>query len=273
MRGNRTSPEEGWPGEFERITVGKAEILARTHAASWSRQAVLKHGSLYGAARASAYRTLQGRGPLPVLTNPAGAGPEWAVRRYYRGGLMRVLGDRYLRTGRPRSFVEFENSARIEEMGFGTPRIVAAAIYPRGAVYRADLVTEFVPNTRTLAQELFCGNHPGEEPARDDDRREALACTARLIERLAEAGVYHRDLNADNVLIAREGQRVHAILLDLDRCKVGEPGGPVVAGRLRTRLARSIRKLGRTHPWQRNDAEERLTIEEMTRLLYEGTPS
>lgn len=271
--GLNPGPKEPSSPGFERITVGGAQILARTRAVSWSRQAVLAHGSLYRAARASAFRTLHGRGPLPVLTNPAGVGPPWVVRRYYRGGLMRAFGDRFLRTGRPRSFVELENNLRIEEMGFATPRIVAAAVYPKGVFYRADLVTEFVPNAPTLADVLFGTNDPSDHGSGSDARREALACTAKLITRLARAGVHHRDLHVENVLIARRGQHVHAVLLDLDRCKVAGPGGPVDAGRLRRRLARSIRKLERTRSWSQVDGEGQLTDDEMNCLLSEGTAS
>ena len=260
-------PEGPSPKGFERITVGKAQILARAEAVSWSRQAVVAYGSLYRAACDSACRTLHGRGPVPVLT-PEGVGAPWVVRRYYRGGLMRAFGDRLLRTGMPRSFIELENSARIEEMGFATPRIVAAAVYPRGVLYRADLVTELVPHARTLADVLL-GNHHASDgrTAAGDAIREALACTADLITRLSKAGVHHRDLNAGNVLIAGEAQHVHAILLDLDGCRVAGPSDPVDAGRLRRRLARSIRKLDRTRPRSHDDSEGHLTNEEMNHLL------
>ena len=258
---------------FERVEVGAVQILARTDAVSWSREAVLAHGSLYRAARDSAYRTLHGRGPVPVLTNPDGVGPPWAVRRYYRGGLMRVFGDRFLRAGRPRSFIELENTARIEELGFATPRIVAAAVYPKGLLYRADLVTELVPDARTLAEILFGRNDPsgGRTPA--DARREALASVADLITRLSKAGVGHRDLNAGNILIAREGQRVHAILLDLDGCSVAGPSNPVDAGGLRRRLTRSIRKLERAHQPFQGESEAHLTNDEMNRLLGQANAS
>ena len=268
-----TSPPGGPPSKgFNRITVGKGQILARTEAVSWSSQAVAEHGSLYQAALASASRTLYGRGPVPVVANPESAGPPWVVRRYYRGGLMRAFGDRFLRAGRPRSFREVENSARIVEMGFVTPRIVAAAVYASGAIYRADLVTEFVPRARTLADVLF--GTPSEGPASKDVRREALACAATLITRLSKAGVRHRDLNARNVLIAREARHVHAILLDLDQCRPGRPNDLMNARRLRRRLARSIRKLDSVRPRSDNDDEGNLTNDEMRRLLgLEGTTS
>ena len=267
-----TNAEGPSPRGFERIKVRKAQILARTEAVCWSRQAVLDYGSLYRAARASANQTLHGRGPVPVLINPDGVGPPWVVRRYFRGGFMRAFGDRLLRGGRPRSFLEVENSRRIEELGFSTPRIVAAAVYPSGVLYRADLVTEFVPHARTLANVLFGKNDPSGGRSAGDARREALACTRSLITRLSKAGVHHRDLNAENVLIAQDAQHVHAILLDLDGCRVAGPGSPVDAGVLRRRLARSIRKLERTRPRSQNDGEGHLTNDEIDRLL-EGKAS
>lgn len=270
---NDTDAEAPSPRGFERIRVRRAQILARPEAVCWSRQAVLDHGSLYRAAQASAIRTLYGRGPVPVLTNPEGVGPQWVVRRYFRGGFMRAFGDRLFRGGRPRSFVEVENSTRIEELGFSTPRIVAAAVYPSGLLYRADLVTELVPRARTLADVLFGKNDPlgGRTPG--DARREALACTADLIARLSKVGVHHRDLTAENVLIAREAGQVHAILLDLDGCRIAGPGSPVDAGALRRRLARSIRKLESKRLRFRNDGEGHLTNDEIIRLLGTGKPS
>jgi len=179
---------------------------------------------------------------------------------------MRAFGDRFLRGGRPRSFIEVENSAKMVELGFTTPRIVAAAVYPTGVLYRADLVTEFVPNARTLADVLFGNDESGAETDRDE-RREALFCARHLIARLSKAGVRHRDLNARNVLIAREAQQVHAILLDLDGCRVEGRSNPADAGRLGRRLARSIRKLDRTHERSHDDDGGHLTNDEIDHLL------
>ena len=186
---------------------------------------------------------------------------------------MKPFGDRFLRAGTPRSFIEVENSARIEDLGFATPRVVAAAVYPGRLLYRADLITEFVPHARTLADVLFRANGPSGGRSCGNARREAMACAAELITRLAKAGVRHPDLNADNVLIAREAQRVHAILLDLDGCRVAGPGRPVDPARLRRRLARSIRKLERTRPRFQADGEGHLTNDEMYALLGEENAS
>ena len=90
---------------------------------------------------------------------------------------------------------------------------------------------------------------------------------ATLITRLSKAGVRHKDLNAGNVLIAREAQHVHAILLDLDQCRPGRPNDLMNAKRLRRRLARSIRKLDSVRPRSDHDDEGNLTNDEMRRLL------
>ncbi len=166
-----------------------------------------------------------------------------------------------------------ENSTRIEELGISTPRIVATAVYLSGPLYRADLVTEFVPHARTLADVLFGKKDPLDGRSEEDARREALACAAHLILRLSKAGVHHRDLNAKNVLIARDANHVHAILLDLDGCRVTGPGSPADAGGLRRRLARSIRKLEPTRLRSQNDREGHLTNDEIDRLLGLGKAS
>ena len=82
----------------------------------------------------------------------------------------------------------------------------------------------------------------------------------------------HSDLNARNVLIAREAQQVHAILLDLDGCRVEGRSNPADAGRLRRRLARSIRKLDRTHERSHDDDEGHLTNDEIDQLLGLSRP-
>lgn len=273
MNGQNSGSGEASSGEFERIQVGRVQLLVRSEAVSWSRQAVESYGSLHRAALNSAYQTLHGRGPVPVMTSPTGVGPPWAVRRYFRGGLMRPLHDRFLRAGRPRSFVEVENSARVAALGLATPRVVAAAVYPTGIFYRADLVTEFVTYARTLAQVLFEDDGPWGGGHSGHAHREALACTARLITDLSRAGIHHKDLNAHNVLIARDGQHVHATLLDLDGCRVGGPTHSVGAAALRRRLIRSIRKLEGARTRSLGPGGRRLTTYEMNDLLGEDNQS
>jgi hypothetical protein len=87
------------------------------------------------------------------------------------------------------------------------------------------------------------------EPA---ERLEAWRATARLLQRLAQTGVWHPDLNAKNVLILppgfdeASGRSVHtAIVLDIDRVRLVVPGDPQLAEANLERLLRSLRKRAR----------------------------
>ena len=247
------------PG-FEWARVDAALVVARPDALAWARTALGRHGSLHTAALADAALRLQGRGPIPVMLNPAGEGPPWAVRHYQRGGGMRILDDRFLRFGRPRSLRELESSARAGEMGITTPRVVAAAVYMAGLFYRADLVTEFVTDARELADVLLGTQDRSVPPADADVRSRALTCTTRLVARMAEYGIRHPDLNARNVLLAQSSHGMEAILLDLDRCVIGGPAAPGQGDVLLRRLARSIRKLERSRAGKLTDEEMELLV-------------
>jgi len=247
------------PG-FESDRVGGTLIVARPEALEWGREALARHGSLHSAALDSATLRLRGRGPIPVIVNPAGQGPAWVVRHYWRGGGMRFLDDRFLRLGRPRSLRELESSARARKLGITTPRVVAAAVYPSGPIYRADLVTEFVYDARELADVLLGTSDRSVAASDADERARALVCVDRLVTRMAENGIRHPDLNARNILLTQTSHGMEAVLLDLDRCVVG---GPVAAGdsdRLRLRLARSIRKLQRARSGGLSDEEMEIIL-------------
>ncbi len=242
------------PG-FEAARAGSVLLVARPGAMRWAREALGQHRSLHAAGLSSATLTLNGRGPIPVLFNPAGEGPPWAIRRYRRGGSMRFMDDRFVRLGRPRSLRELESSVRVRELGIATPQVVAAAVYWAGLFYRADLVTEYVPEARELADVLLGTSDSSILPAAADVRTQALSCTSQLVARMVERGVRHPDLNARNILLTRKSQGMEAILLDLDRCAIGAWPATDAGSRLRRRLARSIVKLQHERPGELSGEE------------------
>jgi 3-deoxy-D-manno-octulosonic acid kinase len=181
---------------------------------------------------------LRGRGAVWAIRH---GDLRWVVRPYRRGGLLAapLLGDKHLRWGTPRPLAEAFASAEVLSRGVPTPRVLAGAIYPAGAFYRADLVTEYVPDSRDLASALFGG-----EP--DSVRRDALTSSGRLVGEMARAGVEHPDLNARNILLvgaARSG----ATLLDLDRCRLRPAGSPTSPAKMLARLERSLAKIAGVH--------------------------
>jgi 3-deoxy-D-manno-octulosonic acid kinase len=172
------------------------------------------------------------------------------VRHYFRGGaLASLLGDRYLRLGRSRPAAEAHWAREAEWRGVPTPRVMAGVWYPAGLFYRADLVTLYVPYSADLGRILFG------EPDEARSRAEALAAAGRLIVRAAEAGLFHPDLNAKNVLLARREGGLAPLLLDLDQCRVDVAGPGRLEDAMIARLERSLRKLGEAsgRPLSRED--------------------
>lgn len=161
-------------------------------------------------------------------------GRTLVLRQYRRGGMMRQLGDRYLRLGlrRSRAWRELALLVRLHGVGLPVPRPVAARVEPVGTLSpfaRQVLLTEYVPRTRTLTAVL---------------RRGTLADTAwrdigETIARLHAAGVDHADLNAHNVLLDEDGG---VYLIDFDRGRLRASPGEWRSRNL-ARLRRSLDKL------------------------------
>ncbi len=241
-------------GEGERAWV-------RREVVDWARPLVEAGRPLHAWARdAEGARPLSGRGTVWDVPAPV-RGPDrrdrWAVRHYWRGGAVApLLGDRYLKVGEPRPVLELAAAEHVRSRGISTPAVIAGAVYPAGPFqYRADLVTEMIPDAVDLGLLLFGAaalkdgapedaRAEAPQPADDDLAHAALEAAGGLVREMERAGIYHPDMNARNILLTREGGEVRAHLLDLDRCQCRERGVPVPVGPMRERLRRSLTKLG-----------------------------
>lgn len=178
----------------------------------------------------SAQGAAGGRGIVHFVS----VGERRAVLRHYRrgGAVAQLLGDRYLHTapGRTRPVREFEVLARAHALGLPVPRPIAGRYRRHGLFYRADLLTEAVEPARTLAS--FVAH--GELEALD------FRAVGALIRRFHDAGVFHADLNAHNVLLHDDGS---LWLLDFDRGWLGTPRAAWRRANL-ARFERSLAKLG-----------------------------
>ena len=178
----------------------------------------------------------RGRGSVWFLSARGGEG-RWVLRHYRRGGFVaRVIRDSYLWRGATatRAFRELKLLADLERLGLPAVRPVAARSVRCGFAYRADLLTVAVPDARTLAQLLAVGV-PLELWTR-------IGATVREFH---EAGIWHADLNAHNVLVdARES----VSLVDFDRGERRAPGAWREANL--ARLRRSLEKLAPRAPSQ-----------------------
>lgn len=127
---------------------------------------------------------------------------EGVLRHYRRGGLMaRFSANRYLWLGaeQTRSFAEAELLRYMYQRGLAVPRPLAAAYWRSGFTYTAALLTERIADARPLRQSLDGGHH---------------AEVALAIFAMHEAGVWHADLNAYNILLDAQGK---VWLIDFDK--------------------------------------------------------
>ena len=160
-------------------------------------------------------------------------GGEWVLRHYRRGGFAaRLSADRYLWTGlgRSRPWREWRLLDFLYKAGLPVPQPVAARVLRTGLGYRGDLLTRRIRDAVSLAERL-AGPAPGSVPWR------ALGACIR---RFHDAGVWHADLNAHNLLLDPQ-DRVY--LIDFDRSGRRAPGRGWQLANL-ARLHRSLAKLG-----------------------------
>ena len=173
-------------------------------------------------------RETSGRGAVLIVPH----GDEtWVVRHYRRGGyVQRFIEDHYiwLGTERSRSFREWRLLRRLHNAGLPVPNPIAAHVHRIGALYTADIITTYLPDTRKLS--AFIAEHA---VPRDCWRR-----IGRMVRAVHEHGVDHPDLTAHNILLDARDQ---LFLVDFDNAHVKPPGPWQRAGV--ERLQRSLRKV------------------------------
>jgi len=176
-----------------------------------------------------------GRVALERIAVPGGAA---LVRRCRHGGLLGgLLRDVYL-DGK-RFLRELAVADALRRRGVPTPEPLAGVrreVVP--GLYRAEVIVREVADAVDLAEAL---RTLPEGEAGGERKRQVLLATARLLRQAHDAGLWHPDLNARNVLLAPDGS---ALVIDLDRAELLDQLS--LADRLASvaRLYRSLHKLG-----------------------------
>jgi len=138
---------------------------------------------------------------------------EVVVRPFRRGGALgSLLHDRYVRPSRVRKELEVLATLRREGVPVVVP--VAALARRRGAFWQLRLCTERLPDAMPVPAFLAA------QPALRRFTAEAVGVLVRLA---FAAGLRHPDLHLDNVLCEARGDRVRAVLVDLDRATLRAP--------------------------------------------------
>lgn len=170
-----------------------------------------------------------GRGAVWFIEAPFG---QVVLRRYLRGGWAAAVSrEHYLYSGvsTSRSFREYHLLAAMHALHLPVPRPVAALCQHRGILSKGAILTKRLLNTTPLADRLP-GDGPGERVWND---------IGLCIRRFHDAGVWHADLNARNILLDA-GDRV--FLIDFDKARFS-PGQTVDGSGNLKRLKRSLLKL------------------------------
>lgn len=142
-------------------------------------------------------------------------GRDLVLRPFRRGGLIgKINADLYLRVGATssRAFQEYTLLGWMRDHGLAVPRPVAARYVPVGLCYRADLITETIPNSRPLADVLQDKELP----------RSTWSKMGAVVRQMHALGVHHSDLNCRNILIDADMQ---VWLIDFDKCRRRQKGG------------------------------------------------
>ena len=162
------------------------------------------------------------RGHDAIEGSALGRGTTWFIRsgesrfvlrHYRRGGLMaKVSKDAYLWRGESerRSFAEWYLTYHLYRAGLPVPAPIAARYRRQGVFYRADLITQRIEDSESLAAKL----------AQGPISLTQWIAIGRCIRRFHDAGVHHADLNAHNILLTP--QQVY--LIDFDRGELRKRG-------------------------------------------------
>ncbi|EEX30765.1 MULTISPECIES: 3-deoxy-D-manno-octulosonic acid kinase [Vibrio] len=152
-----------------------------------------------------------------VIGSAQGRGTTWfvqtetieaALRHYRRGGLFgKLVEDSYLFSSweKTRSYQEFQLLNTLIEAGVNVPRPIAARTVKSGVTYKADLLSEKIPNARDLVSILM------EKPL----PAEMYQKIGQEIRKMHDAQVNHTDLNIHNILIDEQDK---VWIIDFDKC-------------------------------------------------------
>jgi 3-deoxy-D-manno-octulosonic acid kinase len=173
-----------------------------------------------------------GRGSAWFIDSPVG---PVVLRQYLRGGWVAAFNRQsyfFTLVLRSRPLREFRLLSALYELGLPVPRPIAALCEHHGFISTGKIITARILSAQTLADTL-----PGKTRSSDvgDD---LWGSVGKCIRRFHDAGVWHADLNARNILLDAESQ---VFLIDFDRARF-RPGTTVKGEGNLSRLKRSLAK-------------------------------
>ena len=135
------------------------------------------------------------------------------LRHYWRGGMIgKIISDQYLYTGfkNTRVYKEYLLLTELDRRGLNVPKPLAANIAKHGLYYRGDLISQAIPNAESLLEILKTRTLTGDE----------ITTVGKTIAVFHQNGVFHADLNINNILLDNSGK---VYIIDFDRGRLVKP--------------------------------------------------
>ncbi len=154
------------------------------------------------------------------------------LRHYHRGGMLaKIVDDGYLWAGLSKTRPMRELLMHLEMLKLGLPVPTPVAIHVRrsGLIYRADIITKYISNARTLSTVLLENNISDQTWNR----------IGETIKKFHAKNCNHADLNAHNILLC-DNEDIY--LIDFDKSMIDNSSGQWKDRNLK-RLKRSLEKL------------------------------
>lgn len=162
---------------------------------------------------------------------------DLVLRHYYRGGQVSKFNkDDYVWKGlnKTRAIEEINLLSIMRENQLPVPEPVAAHISRSGVTYKANIVTQLLPNTQSISSKLVQEPMPSE----------IWHNIGSVIRQFHNLSVNHADLNAHNILIDDQNR---TFLIDFDKSKIDSSFNGWRQDNLK-RLQRSLSKLKNIEP-------------------------
>lgn len=211
------------------LPAGFVEVRGRREVA-WLREDLAALGSAALWREPEPMPSAKGRGGVGTLQLTADLCA--VVRPFRRGGALRaLLGDRY--PAPARVCRELEVLERMRQDGVPVVVPLAALARRQRTFWRLRLLTERVDGALPLP--AFCASDA-------QARRWAVEAAAVAVRLAFRAGLLHQDLHPDNVLVCRHGDKVRAVLVDLDRASVVDGLTEAQRDTMLVRMARYLEK-------------------------------
>lgn len=191
-------------------------------------------------------KTYKGRGETLLVVDDSNH--KAIIRHYWRGGLIgKILKDNFLifSSSSRRALNEFDMLITMRKMGLPVPRPILARCEESALFVRNDIVVEEIPGATNVTRILVTRCLTDLEISKMGD----------ALGKLFRAGVYHTDLNINNILI--DGAD-NVWIIDFDKCYFRTVSLKIYK-KMVSRLKRSFAKECEKHSitkWSNRDFEK-----------------